>query len=150
MDFAELLKALQEELETNSRAVPFSAKRMVDCDKCLDIVDEMIDAFPTELLQAKKVMAERQRYLDDARGEAERVTREAQIQAETYVTEHYVVQEANKRAEQILAEAEAQAHEARASARAYSEDLLRELEEYTKDCLEEVRQNRTKFKANQR
>lgn len=56
MNVEELLDMLEETLEEGT-AVPFAAaKRVVDVDRCRDIVDEVRNNLPDELRDSKKIV----------------------------------------------------------------------------------------------
>ena len=56
MNVEELLDMLEETLEEGT-AVPFAAaKRVVDVDRCRDIVDEVRNNLPDELHDSKKIV----------------------------------------------------------------------------------------------
>ena len=68
MNVEELLDMLEETLEEGT-AVPFAAaKRVVDVDRCRDIVDEVRNNLPDELRDSKKIVADREQILKNAHG----------------------------------------------------------------------------------
>lgn len=71
MNVEELLDMLEETLEEGT-AVPFAAaKRVVDVDRCRDIVDEVRNNLPDELRDSKKIVADREQILKNAQTDAD-------------------------------------------------------------------------------
>jgi hypothetical protein len=58
VDFMYLLDRLEEALATGSR-LPLTARTLVDEQECLDILDQMRVAMPSEIKEARRVIAER-------------------------------------------------------------------------------------------
>jgi hypothetical protein len=113
VDFMYLLDRLEEALVTGSR-VPLMARTLVDEQECLDILDQMRVAMPTEIKEARRVIAERDHILAQAREETERIVRDA-INAR---------EEADKYAETLLTRVQERLEQALTNVRAG----LRELE----------------------
>ena len=75
MNVEELLDMLEETLEEGT-AVPFAAaKRVVDVDRCRDIVDEVRNNLPDELRDSKKIVADREQILKNAQTDADNQAR---------------------------------------------------------------------------
>jgi hypothetical protein len=66
VDFIYLLDRLEEALAAGSR-VPLTARTLVDEQECLDIVDQMRVTLPTEVKYARRLVAEREHLLAQAR-----------------------------------------------------------------------------------
>ena len=64
MNVEELLDLMEETLEEGT-SVPFAAtKRVVDVERCRDIIDEVRNNLPDELRDSKKIVADREREVD--------------------------------------------------------------------------------------
>ncbi len=110
-------------------AVPFSAKRLIDEDECLDIIDQMRVAIPEEIRQARRVTQEKERVLAQAKEEAERVVALAQDQVSHLADQSEVVRLAVERAGQIQRQAELEAQSTREGADQYAQQVLAELQQ---------------------
>ncbi len=78
MNVEELLDMLEETLEEGT-AVPFAAaKRVVDVDRCRDIVDEVRNNLPDELRDSKKIVADREQILKNAQTDADNIIKQAE------------------------------------------------------------------------
>ena len=81
MNVEELLDMLEETLEEGT-AVPFAAaKRVVDVDRCRDIVDEVRNNLPDELRDSKKIVADREQILKNAQTDADNIIKQAEERA---------------------------------------------------------------------
>ena len=85
MNVEELLDMLEETLEEGT-AVPFAAaKRVVDVDRCRDIVDEVRNNLPDELHDSKKIVADREQILKNAQTDADNIIKQAEERARVVV-----------------------------------------------------------------
>ncbi len=109
--------------------VPFSAKRLIDEDECLDIIEQMRIAVPDEIRQARRVTQEKERVLAQAKEEADRVVALAQEQAARLTDQHELSRAAQGRAEEIERQAAAEAQVLREDADQYVRDVLLELQQ---------------------
>lgn len=96
----ELLNQLYQMIDDAESGFNGSCK--IDRDKALDILDEVRDKFPVELDQAKKIVATRTEYLNEAQAEAERTVRQAQEEAER------ILRRAEEEAQRKVSESEVQ------------------------------------------
>lgn len=94
MTVNEMLAMLQDELEASKKAM-FNSKRLVDADKCLDLIDEIVEMLPVELERAANIIKERKQILSDAESEAQQYLEEARRHAEDLVQETEIVKAAN-------------------------------------------------------
>ena len=141
MNVMKLLEFLYEEL-SNSSSVPLTGKRLVDVEKCLDIVSELRVTLPDDVKDAEMIVRDRDRILKEAELQAKDIQRDAEAQFERMVSESNIVTEAQRRAQDIVNSARRQANEAKLAADDYAVDLLAGLEKYLKSVLDDVRDNR--------
>lgn len=109
--------------------VPFSSKRMIDEDECLDIIDQMRIAIPEEIRQARRVTQDKERLLAQAKEEADRVVALAKEEAARLTNMHEVARAAQDRALLIQRQAEAEAHTTRSGADEYAVQVLGDLQQ---------------------
>ncbi len=100
---------------------------MVDEDRILDIIDRMRVAVPEETKQAKRVMHERERLLDEARAQVQNALQEQGLQA--------AIDDERSR---ILAEAERESLLIRSGADEYARNVLEDLEQRLAKMLNNV------------
>lgn len=109
MNVEELLDMLEETLEEGT-AVPFAAaKRVVDVDRCRDIVDEVRNNLPDELRDSKKIVADREQILKNAQTDADNIIKQAEERARVLVSDKEITKRAQKMAVELVNAAQAQA-----------------------------------------
>ena len=109
--------------------IPFGAKRLIDEDDCLDIIDQMRIAVPEEIRQARRVMQDRDRVLAQAKEEADRVVALAREEAARLADMHEVARAAQERALAIQRQAETDAQATRDGADQYAQQVLLDLQQ---------------------
>ena len=132
----------------DARSVPLSSdKCMVERDKVLDMLDEIIALLPTELKESRSIVESRNELIGQARREAETVIRQAQEQAARLVTQEAIYQEAKRQCEEMIIQNQTRIAELRKISNEYMDNALRRTEEAIGQSLEEIRDTRMKFRA---
>ena len=132
----------------DARSVPLNAdKCIVEREKILDMLDDIIQRLPTEIRESRSVLESRNELIGQARREADGIIRQAQEQAARLVSEEAIVQEAKRQSQEILAQNQIRLSEIRKASNDYMDDSLRRTEEAIAQSLEEVRDTRMKFRA---
>ena len=116
---------------------------MVDVEKVRDIIDDIRLNMPAEIRQAKAIVEDRGRIVDDANKEAEAIIKRAEERARAIVAEQAIVKAAQQKATEMLASAQAQSREMRATVTGYCENMLRRTEEQLAQSLTDVKTVRT-------
>ena len=87
MNVEELLDLMEETLEEGT-SVPFAAtKRVVDVERCRDIIDEVRNNLPDELRDSKKIVADREQIVRTAQQEADNIIKQAEERARVLVSD---------------------------------------------------------------
>ncbi len=128
MDIQHLLGRL-EAILLESRRVPGTKMRMVDADRCFQLIDQMVLAIPEEIKKAQKVDQERDRIIAQAKEEADRIRDLARDEAAHLADDTTVMSIAQNRAEALEERARREAERMRAEADNYALDTLRRLRE---------------------
>ena len=132
----------------DARSVPLAAdKCIVERDKVLDMLDEIIAQMPVQLKQARTIVESRNELVSQARREAETLVRQAQDQAQKMITEDAVYQETKRQCQEMVDQTQIRMAELRKVSNDYMDDALRRTEEAIALSLEDVRDTRSKFKA---
>jgi len=143
----ELLDMLFEMVD-EAKNVPLSSdKCMLERDKVLDLIDEIRNQFPVELVEAKKLMANRSDYLASAKRDAELIVKQAKDQAKQLVAEDELLAKAKQRGLEMLRQAEERSRELKKAANEYCEDALRRTEEAVAEAYDEIKKSRSRFRA---
>jgi len=145
----DLLNALNEleELIENSGKIPFTKKVMVEEDRLLDLLDRIRTTMPEEVRQAKWIIQEREKVLNDSQKEAMRIMDDAQKQVERKADDSEIVRQAKINAEEIIAKAEGMAAEIREGAKGYADDILVNLQESLGKILSQIEQGRSELRS---
>ena len=130
----------------DARSMPLAAdKCILERDKVLDMLDEIIAQLPAELKQSRTIVESRNELISQARREAESIVRQAQEQAKQMVTKEAIYAEAKKRSEELVAQAKIE--QLRKAGNAYMDESLRQTEEVVSKALAEIRETRMKFRT---
>lgn len=132
----------------DARSMPLAAdKCILERDKVLDMLDEIIAQLPSELKQSRTIVESRNELINQARHEAETLVRQAQEQARQLVTKEAIYTEAKRQCEEMVRQTQARIKELRRVSNEYMDDALRRTEEAIAQSLSEVRDTRVKFRA---
>lgn len=143
----DIISALYDMVQ-DARALPLGAdKCILERDKVLDMLDEIIAQLPAELKQSRTIVESRNELIGQARREAENVIRQAKEQAEKLVSEEAIYLEAKRQCQEMVAQTKVRLAELRRASNDYMDDALRRTEEAVTMSLEDIRDTRAKFKA---
>ena len=143
----DIISALYDMVQ-DARAVPLANdKCIVERDKVLDLLDEIIALLPVELKQARTIVESRNELIGQARREAENAIRQAQEKANQMITEEAIYQEAKRQCQEMVYQTQTRMAELRKASNDYMDDALRRTEEAISLSLDDVRDTRAKFKA---
>ena len=132
----------------DARSMPLAAdKCILERDRVLDMLDEIIAQLPGELKQSRTIVESRNELITQARREAESILRQAQEQSKQMVTKEAIYIEAKRRSEELVAQTQEQINKLRKVGNDYMDDALRRTEETIAQALEEVKDTRMKFRT---
>ena len=132
----------------DARQMPLAAdKCIIERDKALDMLDEIIAQLPEELKKSRTIVESRNELITQARREAEEILRQAQARADELVAGEAIYKEAVKRSQELAAQTEVRVDQIKKAGNDYMDDALRRTEETIAQALSEVRDTRAKFKT---
>lgn len=132
----------------DARSMPLAAdKCILERDKVLDMLDEIIAQLPAELKQSRTIVESRNELISQARREAEMIMRQAQEQAKQLVTKEAIYIEAKRRAEELVGQTQERIAALKKASNEYMDEALRQTEEVIAESLANVRDTRVKFRA---
>ena len=162
----QILTKLEDLVERQSRHF-FNRAYGVDVDSFFDLTHQLRAEVPRVIEEAKRIVRDRERILDDARiqsasllreaeersaaqrrgGEEERdaIVTSARTQADEMVDTHEITRRARRRAEEIQVAVEAEITKLRADAETYAANILDYLDDYLARVLTSVRQGRSEL-----
>ena len=143
----QIISALYDMVQ-DARGLPLGAdKCIVERDKVLDMLDEIIAQLPVELKQARTIVESRNELIGQARREAESMIRQAQEKAQQMVCDEAIYQEAKRQCQEMVAQTLTRMADLRKASIDYMVDALRRTEEAIAMSLEDVKNTREKFAA---
>ena len=143
----DIISALYDMVQ-DARALPLGAdKCILERDKVLDMLDEIIAQLPVELKQSRTIVESRNELIGQARREAEGLIRQAQDKANQMISQEAIYKEAKRQCQEMVLQTQARMAELRKASNDYMDDALRRTEEAIAISLEDVRDTRVKFKA---
>ena len=143
----EMINTLYDYIQ-DAKGLPLGADRCVlEREKALDMLDEIIASMPADLKQARTIVESRNELISQARREAESIVRQAQEEAKQLVSKEAVYQEAKRQCQEMVLQTQIRMAELRKVSNEYMDDALRRTEDAIAQSLAEVRDTRVKFKA---
>lgn len=129
MKVDDLIFQLQD-LINDAKSMPFSGgKVLVSSDEVYDIIDQIQDAMPTEVRQAKNIVADRKQILTEANRESENIIRAAEERRKAMLNQNEIVREAQARAREIIEDAKQKSLEIRKATSNYVDNIMKRTEE---------------------
>ena len=150
MKVDELILQLQD-IIGEAKSMPFSGgKVMVSSDEVYDIIDQIQDAMPAEVRQAKNIVADRKQILAEANRESENIIRAAEERKKAMLNHNELVREAQAKAKEILDDAKQKSAEIRKAANVYVDSIMKRTEESLTTQLGEVKKTRANLLNSQK
>jgi vacuolar-type H+-ATPase subunit H len=137
MEILQLVDQLEQVLNRGYR-LPLSASLVVSEEECLRLIDQMRISVPSAIKESERMVAERDRILDDARSEAESIVEQARQHALEMIDRDEVTQEARRAAERIVAQGQEEAERMVIRSRDEANALVFDAENYTVDVLQQL------------
>ena len=132
----------------DAKGLPLGADRCIlEREKALDMLDEIIASMPADLKQARTIVESRNELISQARREAESIIRNAQEEAKQLVAKEAIYLEAKRQCQEMVVQTQIRMAELRKVSNEYMDDALRRTEEAIAESLSEVRDTRVKFKT---
>ena len=141
----DLITSLYDMIQ-DARALPLAAdKCILERDKALDLLDEIIAQLPSELKQSRTIVDSRNELIGQARREAENIIHRAREEAEMLVSQQAIYQEAKRQCAELVERTMTQIDQLQQASNEYMEDALRRTEETLSVSLAEVQETRARF-----
>ncbi|MBT3152921.1 cell division initiation protein [Streptomyces sp. CHD11] len=113
---------------SGARSMPMSASCVVNRADLLALLEEVREALPDSLAQARELIGGREQMVEQARQEAERIIEGAHAQRGSLISDTEIARRSRSEADRILAEARKEAEEVRAEADEYVDSKLANFE----------------------
>ncbi len=140
MNMDDLMEQLDEVLDSGFK---MPGKRVVvDVEKVRAIIDDMRMTMPTEVKQAKGIVADRADIINNAKREADNIIRVAEERAKAMVAQEEITKLAQAKAGEVLAAAQKKSRDMRKAAQDFVDDLMLRSDEMLTANLNEIRKTR--------
>ena len=146
-DVTRLIDMLYEKVEDAKAPALKPNMSMVDRDEILDLLDELRAQLPVELRRAKELLSAREKFVEDAKRDVDRMMRQAELEAKSKVSESEVLSAAREKSRAMIAHAEERCRRMYQVTNEYTEDALDRAEEAMQMALDEVKQSRVNFRS---
>lgn len=146
-DVTRLIDMLYEKVEDAKAPALKPNMSMVDRDEILDLLDELRAQLPVELRRAKELLSAREKFVEDAKRDVDRMMRQAELEAKSKVSESEVLSAAREKSRAMIAHAEERCRRMYQVTNEYTEDALARAEEAMQMALDEVKQSRVNFRS---
>lgn len=150
MNVEELLDELYDMVEKAWNFPLSRGRAMLDVEEVKDILEEIREAMPQEIRQAKAIVADRTQIISDAKREAETIVRVAEERARAMVNQDEIVKQAQQKANEMLAQAQSRFRKMQKACNVYIDDLMQRTDEGLTANLAELRKTRQEIKASLR
>ena len=138
-DVNRLIDMLYERIEDAKSPALKPNMSMVDRDELLDLLDELRAQLPVEIKRAQELLSARDKFVEDAKRDVDRMMRQAELDAKTKVSDSEVLYAAKEKARQMVARAEERCRQLYQVTNEYAEDALARTEEAVQMALDEVK-----------
>lgn len=148
MNYEEIIEKIEDILEEGKPSFGGGGKVKIDGDAIAECLKELSSSIPTEIIQARKIVAERREILQAAQETASKIVSDAQVKAEKMTEEHEItkaakdaalkiITEANDEANSIVTQANETAEEREASAKRWAYEMRMQASEFAKSIMGE-------------
>lgn len=144
MTLDELLEQFDEVLDSGIK-IP-GKKTVVDVEKLRAVIDDIRLNIPSEIKQARGIVADRAEIITTAKREADGIIRNAEERAKAMVAQEEIVKLANEKATEIISNAQNKSRDMRKVAQDFVDDLMRRADEGLTANLGEIRKTRAALK----
>ena len=145
MSIEELLEQFDEALDSGMK---MPGKRVVvNAENLRAVIDDIRLNIPSEIKQARGIVADRSDIITNAKREADSIIRSAEERAKALVSQEEITKLAQEKAAEIIANAQAKSRDMRKAAQDFVDDIMRRADEGLTANLSEVRKTRAAFKS---
>jgi len=137
------IEGILDELESlliDASRVPFTNKRVLEEDDVVRLLDELREKLPSSITEASQIVAERQRILEKAQEEGQKIIDKAKSHAIQLTDENVIAKQAQEHSNEIIILAHKEATDLQTDAIVYADNVFKHLEGQIEKTLEVVRQ----------
>lgn len=146
-DVSRLIDMLYEKIDDAKSPALKPGMSMINRDEALDLLDELRAQLPVEIKRAQDLLAARDKFVEDAKRDVDRMMRQAELEAKAKVSESEVLAAARQKAQGMIAHADERCRQMYQVCNEYTEDALARTEEAVQMALTEVKESRVRFRT---
>lgn len=148
MSIEDIIDKLEDLLE-DAWHLPMSGGRIiVSSENIKRILEDLRLNLPKEIVQAKKIVADRNQIIEDTKNEAQSMAKVFQEKAKSLVNRDEIVKSAQTTAKEIILDAKQKSKDMRSAATKYTEKLLKDVEDSLNNNLSEIKKVKQSLKSN--
>ena len=142
MSIENLMDDLEDIMEASWRLPMSGGKTVIDAGEIKRILEDIRLQLPKEILQARKIIEDRTKIIEDAKHEAQNIIKVSEEKIRAMIEKSEIVKNAQTSANNIISEATKQSKEMKLSANKYAQDVMKQLDEVVTSNLTEIRKAR--------
>ena len=142
MSIENLMDDLEDVMEASWHLPMSGGKTVIDAGEVKRILEDIRLQLPKEILQARKIIEDRTKIIEDAKQEAQNIIKVSEEKIRAMIEKSEIVKNAQTSANNIISEATKQSKEMKLSANKYAQDVMKQLDEVVTSNLTEIRKAR--------
>ena len=142
MSIENLMEDLEDIMEASWHLPMSGGKTVIDAGEVKRILEDIRLQLPKEILQARKIIEDRTKIIEDAKHEAQNIIKVSEEKIRAMIEKSEIVKNAQTSANNIISEATKQSKEMKLSANKYAQDVMKQLDEVVTSNLTEIRKAR--------
>ncbi len=150
MGIENLMDELEDIIEASWHLPMSGGRTVVDSNEVRRILEDIRLQLPKEIIQARKIVEEHDRILENARQEVDTMMKVSEEKIKAMVNKSEIVKSAQASANNIISEAASQSKEIRRSAQEYADDVMKHLDEIVSSNLSEIRKARKMLNSSEK
>lgn len=139
-----------ENLLVEAARVPFTNKRVIEEDDLAKFLDDLRELMPKELEEAKHIITERQRILDEAQKEAQSIVEQAKTYCIKLTDENLINKQAQEQANELVMQARKTAKDLQSDAVSYADEVFKHVLVHLERTLAVVQQGHRELQQNKK
>ena len=143
MEIEKLLNELEDMIEVSWHLPMSGGKSLLDAKEIQRIVEDLRLKLPKEIIQARKIIDEKEQMFENAKIEIEEMVEASKEKIQEMVNNSEITEKAKVLAGDIISDARSKANEIQQSANQYVDNVMKDLEKTMESKLSDIRKART-------
>jgi cell division septum initiation protein DivIVA len=147
MDIENLIDELEDTLDVSWHLPLSGGRAVVDSKDVRRILEDIRLKLPKEIVQARKIVDDRMKIIEDARAEVDTMIKVSEEKVKAIISKSEIVKNAQISANSIIADATAKSKEMKSSANEYVDEMMKQLDQIVASSLAEIRKARQMLRS---